>query len=127
MKTERRNTRRTRKRLPVSFSSHGHEFKGVTYNLSYTGMFIRTRKPFKPGVPVEVSLHVDKDCTICVRGLSVRATNVRFKYCKNGMGIRLVAQSVEYRKFLKELFLVDILMDKILEKQWSYCCSDDSK
>jgi Tfp pilus assembly protein PilZ len=101
---EKRKTKRKRKRLPVTFSSHGHEFKGFACNLSSTGIFIRTRKPFKPGVPVEVSLHVDNDCKICVRGRSVRATNVGFVYSKNGMGIQLASESEEYRNFLKELF-----------------------
>jgi hypothetical protein len=90
---EKRKTKRKRKRLPVTFSSHGHEFKGFA-----------TRKPFKPGVPVEISLHVDNDCKICVRGRSVRATNVGFVYSKNGMGIQLASESEEYRNFLKELF-----------------------
>jgi Tfp pilus assembly protein PilZ len=100
---EKRKTKRKRKRLPVTFSSHGHEFKGFACNLSSTGIFIRTRKPFKPGVPVKVSLHVDNDCTICIKGWSVRATNVGFVYSKNGMGIQLVSQPEEYRNLLNKL------------------------
>ena len=101
---EKRKTKRKRKRLPVTFSSHGHEFKGFACNLSSTGIFIRTRKPFKPGVPVEVSLHVEENCNICVRGRSLRATNVGFVYSKNGMGIQLASESEKYRNFLKDLF-----------------------
>ena len=101
---EKRKTKRKRKRLRVTFSSHGLEFNGFACNWSSTGIFIKTRKPFKPGVPVEVTLHVDKDCTICVRGWSVRATNVGFVYCKNGMGIQLVSEYEEYRIYLNELF-----------------------
>ena len=101
---EKRKAKRKRKRLSVTFSSHGHEFNGFACNLSSTGIFIRTRNPFKPGVPVEVSLHVDKDCKICVRGRSVRATNVGFVYSKNGMAIQLDSTSEKYRNFLKELF-----------------------
>ncbi len=100
---EKRKTKRKIKRLPVTFSSHGLEFNGFACNLSSAGIFIRTRKPFKPGVPVEVSLHVDNDCKICVRGWSVRATNVGFVYSKNGMGIQLASESEEYRNYLNEL------------------------
>jgi Tfp pilus assembly protein PilZ len=72
--------------------------------LSSTGIFIRTRKPLKPGVPVNVSLHVDNDCTICIKGWSVRATKVGFAYTKNGMGVQLSSESEEYRYYLNEIF-----------------------
>ena len=102
--TEKREAKRKKVRIPVTFSSHGFEFKGFACNLSSTGIFIKTRKPFKPGVPLEVTLHVDNDCKICVRGWSVRATNVGFAYSKNGMGVKFDSESEEYRNFLKELY-----------------------
>ncbi len=77
---EKRKAKRKRKRLPVTFSSNGLECKGFACDVSSTGMFIRTRKPFNPGVPVEVSLNVDNDYKICVRGYSVRAINAGFVY-----------------------------------------------
>ena len=101
---EKRKAKRKRKRLPVTFSSHGFEFNGFACNLSSKGIFIRTRKPFKPGVPIEVSLHVENDCKICVRGWSVRATNYGFVYNKNGMGVQLASESEEYRNYINELF-----------------------
>jgi Tfp pilus assembly protein PilZ len=102
---EKRKARRKIKHLPVTFSSHGLEFTGYTSNLSYTGMFIKTSKPFKAGVPVKVSIHVGKDYTIRLTGLSVRATNYGFVYNKNGMGIQLLSRSEVYSDFVKELFV----------------------
>jgi hypothetical protein len=101
---EKRKARRRIKHFPVTYSSHGVEFTGCTSNLSYTGLFIRTRKPFKPGVPVKVSIHVDKECAIRLTGLSVRAINTGFACRKNGMGIQLLSQSEVYSDLIKELF-----------------------
>ena len=101
---EKRKDKRKRKRLPVTFSSNGFECKGFACKLSSTGMFIRTRKPFTPGVPVEISLHVNNDCKICLIGHSVRATNFGSFYSNNGMGIRLASESEEYKNYIKELY-----------------------
>jgi Tfp pilus assembly protein PilZ len=100
---EKRNSKRKRKRLPVTYSACDVEFTGYTSNLSSTGMFIRTRKPFRAGVPVRITIHVDKDYTICVTGLTVRACNYGFVCSTNGMGIKLLSNSKEYRDFIEEL------------------------
>lgn len=105
---EKRRARRKAKHLPVTFSSLGLEFTGYTTNLSYTGMFIRTRKPFKPGVPVRVSIHVEKDFTINLTGLSVRAIKAGYIYSKNGMAIQLLSRSEVYSDFVKELFVESV-------------------
>lgn len=97
---EKRKAKRKKKRLLVTFSSNGIECKGFTCDLSLTGMYIITRKPFNPGVPVEISLNIDNDYTICVRGYSVRAINTGFVYINNGMGIQLDSESEAYRNFL---------------------------
>jgi Tfp pilus assembly protein PilZ len=105
---EKRKAKRKRKKLRVTYSACGLEFTGYTSNLSSTGMFIKTRKPFKPGVPVRVSIYVDKDYTICVSGLSVRANNYGFVYSKNGMGIQILSRSKEYRNFIEELYFESV-------------------
>jgi Tfp pilus assembly protein PilZ len=102
---EKRKSKRKIRRLPVTFSSQGVEFTGNTSNVSCTGMFIRTRKPFKTGIPVEISLHVDNDHTINLNARTVRATKLGSFYRKNGMGVQLLSQSEEYSNFLKEQFV----------------------
>jgi Tfp pilus assembly protein PilZ len=99
----KRKAKRKIKHLPVTFSSHGLEYTGYTCNMSHTGMFIKTRKPFKKGVPVKVSLHVDKDYTISLSGLTVRAIKLGLVSSKNGMGIQLLSRSEDYRGFMEEL------------------------
>jgi len=86
--------------LLVSISSKGLECKGFTCDVSSTGMFIRTRKPFNPGIPVEISLYLDNGYKICVRGYAVRATNIGAFYIKKGVGIQLSSESEEYRNFI---------------------------
>jgi Tfp pilus assembly protein PilZ len=101
---EKRNSKRKIKRLPVTFSSNGLEFNGYTSNLSFTGMFVRTRKPFKPGAQVKVSIQVDKNFTVSLTGISVRAINLGHAFSKNGMGIQLLSQSEIYNNLLRDLF-----------------------
>lgn len=97
---EKRKAKRKIKRSLVTFSSNGVEYKGFTSDLSLTGMYISTRRPFSPGVPVEISLNADNDYKICVRGYSVRAINAGFVYINNGMGIQLASESEAYRNFI---------------------------
>ena len=104
----KRTAGRKKKCLPLIFSSGSMQFTGYSSNFSYTGLFIKTRKPLKSGVPVEISFNSNKECKMCLTGLSVRAINVRFPTNKNGMGVKLISQSEEYRGFIKELFLLDL-------------------
>jgi hypothetical protein len=67
---EKHSEMRRRKRRYVKFSCKGMmEFCGNTSNLSPSGLFIRTQRPFCPGVPVRIMLEVDKERQIFLNGI----------------------------------------------------------
>ena len=100
---EKRLEKRKRKRKYVKFSCNGLEFSGNTSNLSPSGLFIRTQRPFRPGVPVKILLEVEKDRQICLQGICVRATRYGFACKKNGMGILILSKCSDYDKLLNDL------------------------
>ena len=99
----KRAERRKIRRLQASYSCNGVSCSGITSNFSRSGLFIRTRKPFTPGVSVEISLDLPDGRTICLSGVSVRAKKYRFNCSANGMGVKLVSIPEEYEEFINSL------------------------
>ena len=100
---EKRRASRRLKRLPVRCSCGTCEFAGVTSNFSQDGLFIRTKKPFKPGVPVKLLFETDKKSTIALSGVIARAIRKEIMFSKNGMGVKLTSIPQSYSSFLEEL------------------------
>jgi hypothetical protein len=105
LRNDKRRTGRSKTRLPVIYSSHGLQYNGCISDISFSGLFIRTRRPFKPGVPVEISIDTESGSKVCLKGLSVRANNYGVVCAKNGMGIKLDSQPEAYRGLVKDVFL----------------------
>ncbi len=100
---ERRRASRRLKRLPVRCSCGPHEFTGVTSNLSQTGLFVRTRRPFRPGVPVKLVFETTNKSSIALMGIIARAIRKELKFSENGMGVKLISTPQDYQTFLREL------------------------
>lgn len=101
---EKRKQKRKAKRLYVRYFSHDLEFRGNTSNFSSSGLFIRTSKPFRPGVPVKIAFKAQEDREICLHGICVRSTKNPFTSSKNGMGVQISSKPEDYEKFLSALY-----------------------
>jgi Tfp pilus assembly protein PilZ len=92
------------KRLSVVFSDGKEEHRGTTSDFSFSGLFIRTRKPFPTGTELKIVLEIDENIKIELTGVVARSIKTRVVDFKNGMGVKLnPPTSREYRDFLGEL------------------------
>jgi len=102
MANKRQTTKRHTKRLQVLFSNGESEFSGTTSNLSFTGLFIRTKKAFNPGTSLKIVLEVDRDKKIDLEGEVAWSLKTGLSDFKNGMGVKLRNIPPTYEEFLKE-------------------------
>ncbi len=78
----------------------------ISSNFSLSGLFLKTRKKFKPGSPVNVTLHAGDDQQISLQGKiawvksSGKKSSVYDKF-NEGIGITLTETPEEYKEFLK--------------------------
>ena len=94
---DKREHKRRIKRTSVIYYSNGQKFCGNTSNFSHSGLFIRTRKPFRPGIELMMSVEMSRGRTLCLSGVIVRATRYGFPCNKNGMGVKLLSYPMEYK------------------------------
>lgn len=100
---EKRKVRRITRRLPVTFTNGKEENMGTSSNVSATGIFIKTRKPFVRGTIVQIVLNLDDQLQIPLAGISIRSLKIRSMDLKSGMGVKLVSIPQEYKNFVNTL------------------------
>jgi Tfp pilus assembly protein PilZ len=102
---DKRGSNRKIKRYHTTFLCGKDQHRGITSNLSKTGLFIKTRKKFTPGSLVKIILHLDENRKIALRG-EIARVNTTSKFdnsFKNGIGIKLTSSPEEYKDLLKDL------------------------
>jgi hypothetical protein len=57
---DKRKDKRKIKRLHITFTCGENEHKGISSNVSFSGLFIKTRKKFKPSSLVSMILEVKR-------------------------------------------------------------------
>jgi len=102
---DKRNEKRKKKRLRITYSAFTEDmFNGFSSDISPSGVFIRTKRPFRPGVPVNISLEVNEGRKIELAGITAWSVKTGFVYYKkDGMGVRLVSPPQIYNDFLRIL------------------------
>jgi Tfp pilus assembly protein PilZ len=101
---DKREAKRKIKRLPVTFSCKTEEYTGISSNISTTGLFIRTRKSFNTGLPVNMVLELDENSKIPLTGIISRAkAKTKFETSNCGIGVQLTEAPEAYKDFLEVL------------------------
>lgn len=112
---DKRKTGRIIKRLHTTFLCDEKEYRGISSNFSLTGAFIKSRKKFKPGSPLSITLDLGDNQKIALIGEIAwiksskpdRVKNVQkvsaFDKFNEGMGIKLTETPQEFKEFLKVL------------------------
>jgi Tfp pilus assembly protein PilZ len=101
---DKREAKRKIKRLPVTFSCKTEEYIGISSNFSTKGLFIRTRKPFNIGLPVNLVLELDENTKIALSGVISRAkVKTKYEASNCGVGVQLTEAPEAYKDFLEVL------------------------
>jgi hypothetical protein len=103
---ERRSFARKKRRFLVEFDLRGASCTGFTYDVSPTGIFVRSARLPEPGTQLRAQLHVPEGRKIDVRGKVVRSFRVPSALSRvvpSGFSIRLAETPEDYFQFLATL------------------------
>jgi hypothetical protein len=96
---ERRETHRTRRRVPCLFSYEGHVHNALVVDLSVGGMFLQTDTAVSPGTELTLRLRSDAFEDIELRGRVVRrrfTPTVIATLIRRGVGIQILSAPTAY-------------------------------
>lgn len=91
------------KRLSVVYSDGTVEHRATTSDISHTGIFIRTRKTFRPGTHLRIVLELDDSRTVTLTGVVTRLVKLGTTVFKDGIGVKLTSHPQEYKELVEKL------------------------
>ncbi len=103
---ERRSFARKKRRFLVEFSLRGAQCTGFTYDVSPTGIFVRSIRLPDPGTFMTANLHLPEGKRVAVRGKVMRSFRVPAALARlvpSGFSIRLSDSPEDYFQFLATL------------------------
>jgi hypothetical protein len=103
---ERRNFARKKRRFLVEFHLRGALCTGFTYDVSASGIFVRSVRLPDPGTFMSADLHLPEGRRCTVRGRVVRSFRVPASLSRvipSGFSIRLAESPEDYFQFLASL------------------------
>ncbi|MFN3395412.1 MAG: PilZ domain-containing protein [Thermodesulfovibrionales bacterium] len=99
----RRQCHRYTKRLETTFSSGHLSFRGISSDLSASGLFIRTQHGFVPNTIVNIEIYLPDNKISRLKGIVRRCIKTTMPGVKNGMGIELIERDTNYLDFVKTI------------------------
>ena len=99
---EKRQHKRYTSRCEIEFSMDGATYRGISSNLSLSGLFIRTRKPFTADTVIDLMIHFPNGSTSKLKGITRRAIRNPLDN-QNGMGIELIEKDSNYLDFINSI------------------------
>ena len=106
---ERRLFPRVKKRIFVSFDVGRHSAEGFTYDISPTGIFVRSVHFPRPGTQLKIRLKPPVGQRILLHGTVVRTYRVPARltaFVPSGFSVRLLHPPEEYFQLLARLFRI---------------------
>src|SRR5262245_28949433 len=103
---ERRGFVRKKRRFLVEFQVQGSSYTGFTYDVSPSGIFVRSARLPKPGSLMTASLHVSEGRRIAVRGRVMRSYRVPpalARVVPSGFSMQLSDTPEDYFQFVATL------------------------
>lgn len=99
----KRRHKRIIRRLETEFSANGLTFRGISSDLSRSGVFVRTNNPFPTDTLVDLTIHLPGNIVSRLKGSVRRAIKTGQTAIKNGMGMEIVELDQNYDNFLNDI------------------------
>lgn len=103
---ERRSFARKKRRFLVEFDLRGAKCTGFTYDVSASGIFVRSVRLPDPGAFMTANLHLPEGKHVVVRGRVVRSFRVPASLSRlipSGFSMRIAESPEDYFQFLATL------------------------
>jgi len=105
LKSGRRHKRFIR-RLETEFTADNKNYRGISSDLSESGLFIRTQHAFIPNTLVDINIHLPDIADVKLKGCVKRSIKTPIVSVKNGMGIEILVNNPLYINFVKSVLPV---------------------
>ena len=102
MKTRRGHERFIR-RLETEFTAENKNYRGISSDLSISGLFIRTNHAFVPDTKLDIVIHLPDSTDVKLKGRVRRSIKTPIVSLKNGMGVEITENDPRYIKFVKDV------------------------
>lgn len=93
---DRRISKRFDINCEVEFTANGTNYRGITQDLSLTGLAIKTEHQFGPDTILDIVIKLPGDKTSKLKGQVVRTI-------QNGVGVKIIGNNSDYMHFYKNL------------------------
>lgn len=103
MRPRRRHERFVR-RLETEFAADNKNYRGISSDLSISGLFIRTQHAFVPDTIVDIVIHLPDAADVKLKGRVKRSIKTPIVSVKNGMGIQILENDPRYINFVRTVF-----------------------
>ena len=103
MKSRRGHDRFIR-RLETEFTAENKNYRGISSDLSVSGLFIRTQHAFVPDTLLDIVIHLPDSIDVKLKGRVRRSIKTPVVSIKNGMGIEILENDSRYVNFVKSVF-----------------------
>jgi hypothetical protein len=100
----RRGHDRFIRRLETEFTAEDKTYRGISSDLSISGLFIRTQHAFSPDTLIDIIIHLPDSIDVKLRGMVRRSIKTPVVSIKNGMGIEILENDSRYVNFVKSVF-----------------------
>ncbi len=91
------------RRLETEFTADNKNYRGISSNLSISGLFIRTQHAFVPDTIVDIVIHLPDAADVKLKGRVKHASKTPIVSLKNGMGIEILENNPLYISFIKSV------------------------
>ena len=97
----RRGHERFIRRLEAEFSTEDRKYRGISSDLSVSGLFIRTNHALPPGTLVDVLIHLPDNIDVNLKCRVRRSMKTPVVSIKNGMGMEIIENDPLYVDFVR--------------------------
>ena len=103
----RRRHKRFIRRLETEFTAENKNYRGLSRDLSVSGLFIRTNHAFVPDTLIDIIIQLPDASNVKLKGRVKRAIKTPIVAVRNGMGIEIIQNDQRYIDFIKTVFPKD--------------------
>jgi hypothetical protein len=110
----KRKYKRFKTYCKIEYYANSHAYKGISRDLSLKGLFIETEKALAADSVIDIQIYLPNGTTSKLRGrirttLQKSRSIIPAESSKQGMGVEIIEQDVNYSRFITSMYVQDTL------------------
>jgi hypothetical protein len=106
----KRKHKRFKTRCEIEYYSNSKSYNGISQDISLKGLFIETDKVLDADSVIDIQIYLPNGATSKLRGrirstLQQSGSRIPAKSPKQGMGVEILEQDVNYSRFITSMYV----------------------